>query len=137
MRTHRGLPPPPHPTRAPQKNVFPLLGRRALQNNRSGRGIKIPVLKSHLGGFWSKNMPVRYFWTLFFVWKIIIWLVKDAKMGIWVKILAFGSKYWYLGQNIGYLGQNIGYLGQNIGIWVKIWDICLMSGPLYWIQPLC
>ena len=36
-------------------------------------------------------------------------------MGIWVKILAFGSKYWYLGQNIGYLGQNIGYLGQDIG----------------------
>ena len=36
-------------------------------------------------------------------------------MGIWVKILAFGSKYWYLGQNIGYLGQDIGYLGQSIG----------------------
>ena len=36
-------------------------------------------------------------------------------MGIWVKILGFGSKSWPLGQNIGYLGQNIGYLGQNIG----------------------
>ena len=101
--------------------------------------------------FGPKTCPSGTFGHYFLSGKSSSGLLRGAKMGIWGKIWAFGSKYWYLGQNIGYLdqnigylgqnigylGQDIGYLGQNIGIWVKIWDICLMSGPLYWIQPLC